>query len=136
MLKRRNFFRKAVTSFSALGLLSIPAMAFQKPKVQGRFVHMVFFWLKDTTDTDQFIASTEKFLQEVEVVKAFHLGKPAGTPREVVDNSYGVALVVTFDSKEDQDAYQKHSAHLNYIEENKEKWTRVQIYDSWGAKNA
>lgn len=94
---------------------------------------MVFFWLKPETDADEFIGSTEAFLKQVSEINSYHLGKPAGTPREVVDNSYSVSLVVTFDSKEDQDIYQKHAAHLQYIEDNSMKWTDVKIFDSWGA---
>ena len=94
---------------------------------------MVFFWLKPEADADEFITSTESFLKQVKEINSYHLGKPAGTPREIVDNSYSVSLVVTFDSKEDQDIYQKHEAHLKYIENNNMKWTTVKIFDSWGA---
>lgn len=93
---------------------------------------MVFFWLKDTTDVDQFIKITEGFVEKINEVNSFHVGKPAGTPREVVDNSYQVALVVTFGSKEDQSIYQDHPVHVQYVEDNKDKWNRVQVYDSWG----
>lgn len=115
-------------------MVTFPGMAFAKggKVIKGRFIHMVFFWLKDIADADEFIKSTSDFVQQVEVVKGYHLGKPAMTPREVVDNTYSVSLVVTFDSKEDQDTYQKHSVHVKYVEDNKDKWTKVQIYDSWG----
>jgi hypothetical protein len=59
------------------------------------------------------------------------VGEPAGTPREVVDNSYTVCLAATFASKEDQDIYQDHPIHQQYVEDNQDKWTRVQVYDSW-----
>ena len=113
--------------------LATSLQAQSKKYIKGRFIHMVYFWLAPETDVDAFIQSTEGFLKQVDVIKGYHLGKPAGTPREVVDNSYSVSLVVTFDSKEDQDIYQKHEAHLKYIEDNKTKWTEVKIYDSWGA---
>ncbi len=106
-----------------------------KKMLKGNFVHMVFFWLKPDVDADAFIKSTRAFVSAVPEVVSFHLGKPAGTPREVVDNSYSVNLVVTFASKEDQDSYQTHPAHIKYVEENKDKWTDVKIYDSWREKN-
>ena len=135
MLKRRSFFSKLAGTAGALGFLSLPLSAMQKSQtINGRFMHMVFFWLKDSTDVDAFIESTQAFVSKVEVVKAFHFGKPAGTPREVVDNSYSVSLVVTFDSREDQDVYQKHPAHVQYVEDNKDKWTAVKIFDSWGVE--
>ena len=133
MLKRRSFFSKLAGTAGALGLVSLPLSAMQKSQtINGRFIHMVFFWLKDSTDADAFIQATKEFVSKVEVVRAFHLGKPAGTPREVVDNSYSVSLVVTFDSKEDQDIYQNHPVHVQYVEDNKDKWTTVKIFDSWG----
>jgi len=101
-------------------------------KINGRFIHMVFFWLKDTTDHDEFIQITENFLKQIDEIHSYHIGKPAGTPREVVDNSYQMSLVVTFDSKEKQSVYQDHAVHVQYVEDNKDKWNKVQVYDSWG----
>lgn len=105
-------------------------------KINGRFIHMVFFWLKDTTDPDEFIQITEAFLKQIGEIRSYHIGKPAGTPREVVDNTYQVSLIVTFDSKEKQGVYQDHAVHVKYVEDNKDKWNKVQVYDSWGEKYA
>ena len=133
MEKRRSFFKK-VAGFSALlsaGFLNLQAMGKAK-KINGRFIHMVFFWLKDSTNPDEFIKITQAFVEQIDEVNSFHIGKPAGTPREVVDNSYQISLVVTFDSKEEQDVYQDHPVHIQYVVDNKDKWEKVQIYDSWG----
>lgn len=101
-------------------------------KIDGRFIHMVFFWLKESTDVDEFIKITEGFVTQIDEVNSYYIGKPAGTPREVVDNSYQVSLVVTFNSKEEQNVYQDHAVHVQYVVDNKDKWNRVQVYDSWG----
>tara|TARA_Y100001972_G_scaffold72018_1_gene87508 strand:- start:1172 stop:1585 length:414 start_codon:yes stop_codon:yes gene_type:complete len=133
MEKRRSFFKKltGITALLSVGFLNLRAMGKAK-KINGRFIHMVFFWLKDSTNPDEFIKITEAFVEQIDEVNSFHVGKPAGTPREVVDNTYQVSLVVTFDSKEEQDVYQDHPIHVKYVEDNKEKWETVQIYDSWG----
>ena len=110
---------------------SDPVQENNQQLIDGKFVHMVFFWLNEGVDVQAFMDGTELFLKEVEVVKSYHLGTPAMTPREVVDNSYSVCLVVTFDSKEDQDIYQEHEAHVKYVEEMKDSWHTVKIFDSF-----
>lgn len=134
MMKKRTFFRRSILSLLGLSTISLTAKAMAKGRyIDGKFIHMVFFWLREDADVKEFVRGTENFLNQVKEVNSYHLGTPAMTPREVVDNSYSVSLVVTFDSKEDQDAYQKHPAHLRYIEENSMKWTVVKIFDSWSA---
>lgn len=131
MAHRRRFLYSLGTALGLSPFLSL-GQSSQKKIIDGRFVHMVFFWLKEETDVASFAKETKNFLEKIPEVRSMHIGQPAGTPREVVDNSYTMSLVVTFDSKEDQDAYQVHEEHLKYVEENNQKWTRVQIYDSWG----
>lgn len=122
-----------VTTFSqkqeSAAVASAPTVS--SKEIQGKFVHMVFFWLKPETDQKEFVAGTKAFLEKIDVVRQYHLGTPALTPRDVVDNSYTICLVVTFDTKEDHDRYQQHEAHLRYVEQMKSSWTRVQIYDSF-----
>lgn len=131
MKKRRSFFKKLALTLAGVGLFSAVAKASQPSKVlEGNFVHMVFFWLKPEVDVDSFIVESKKFVSQVPQVIGYHMGKPADTPREVVDNSYSVSLLVTFASREDQDVYQKHPAHLQYVGDNKDKWLDVKIYDS------
>ncbi len=129
MKERRSFFRKTFIGLAGFGLLPFSAFAKAK-KLDGKFVHMVFFWLKPETDILSFQKETDKFVSSIPTIVQYHVGAPAGTPREVVDNSYSVSLVVTFRSKEDQDAYQTDPIHLKYVDQNKDKWERVQIYDS------
>ena len=132
-MNKRAFLKKVSAAIAALGIFPIAVKA--QNNFPGRFVHMVFFWMNDHAQDEKtirkFMKGTEAFLKKVEVIKTYHIGTPAGTPRDVVDSSYQVSLVVTFDSKEDQDIYQAHQAHLDYIEEYKALWKRVQVYDSW-----
>ncbi|MFT4834338.1 MAG: hypothetical protein ACI83W_000983 [Marinoscillum sp.] len=129
MKKRRAFFRKTFIGLAGFGLLPFSAFAKAK-KLDGKFVHMVFFWLKPEIDLESFQKATDIFLSSMPMIVQFHIGTPAGTLRDVVDNSYSVSLVMTFKSKEDQDAYQTDPIHLKYVEQNKDNWERVQIYDS------
>ena len=65
----------------------------------------------------------------ISTVRFLAVGEPAGTPREVVDNSYQIGLVVHFDDRAGHDAYQKAEPHLEFIRRNEAVWQRVQIYD-------
>ena len=63
-------------------------------------------------------------------VPRLEVGTPAGTPREVVDNSYAVALLVEFVDQAGHNLYDVHPEHLKFIKECEHLGTRVQIDDS------
>jgi hypothetical protein len=48
----------------------------------------------------------------------------------VIDRSYAVSWVLTFDDKADQDAYQVDPIHLRFVDECSPLWERVVVYDS------
>ncbi len=98
------------------------------------FQHTVHFWLRaDLTDDQrkQFIEACRGLAESNHVRKA-RVGLPAGTPRDVVDNSYDVQLTCWFDSKDDHDRYQSSddTVHMSFVDRYKDYWTRVLIYDS------
>jgi hypothetical protein len=57
------------------------------------------------------------------------MGRPAMTPRDVVDNSYDVGLCVIVEDVAGHDVYQDHPLHKQFIAQNKELWERVRIFD-------
>lgn len=96
------------------------------------FIHTVYFWLKeDTSDTAkrQLIDDCYQYLKAIPTVKELWAGPPAMTPRDVVDNSYGVGLTVVLADEPGHDVYQKHQLHLDFIARNRGQWKRVQVYD-------
>ncbi|MEX0776202.1 MAG: Dabb family protein [Phycisphaeraceae bacterium] len=96
------------------------------------FIHMVFFWLKDGTSAVQQAALEQdcrQMLGQVPGVRQLWAGKPAMTPRDVVDNSYHVGLCVVLDDQAGHDAYQVHDLHQQFIARHKPHWQRVQVYD-------
>lgn len=98
------------------------------------FHHTVHFWLRDDlTDAQRsnFIAAV-KALGKSPHVATCRVGLPAGTDREVVDNSYDVQLLCTFDTPADHDAYEspEDETHARFIDTYSTFWTRVLIYDS------
>jgi hypothetical protein len=97
------------------------------------FVHMVFFWLHEgaeATAAAQLAQGCRMHLTGIPGVLRLEVGFPAGTPREVVDNSYGVALLVEFADSAAHDVYQDHPDHLHFIAECSSLWSRVQVYDA------
>ncbi len=99
---------------------------------QGNFLHVVFFWLiNDKPETrDRFLGELKKFIDGVELIKTRHIGSPADTNREVIDSTYSYSLILSFDSKKEQDLYQEHPLHKEFIENASSLWEKVQVYDS------
>ena len=107
----------------------------QEPQFDRHFLHNVYFWLKNPDsqeDRAAFERSLKKFIHSSKYAKTLFIGKPAETPRDVVDNSWTYSLALTFPSKEIQDKYQTEDVHLTFIKESKDLWERVQVYDSVG----
>ncbi len=96
------------------------------------FVHVVYFWLKeDATEQQrkQLVADCLEILKRIPTVRQIFAGRPANTPRAVVNNSYDVGLCVLFDNRAGQDVYQDHPLHHQFIQRNNAAWKRVQVYD-------
>ncbi len=97
------------------------------------FLHMVYFYLRNGGSTDDaraLLHGCREHLTNIRGVLRLSVGTPAGTPRNVVDNAYGVALLVEFADAAAHDVYQDHPDHLRFIEACSSLWSRVQVYDS------
>ena len=80
------------------------------------FSHIVIFWTKADVPnaTEQLLAGAEKYLKPCPGVLHYHCGKMASSHRDVVDQSYQVALNLVFEDKVAQDAYQTHPLHVAF----------------------
>lgn len=113
-------------------LLAVPGSARGAEVMKGDFVHHVFFWLKspdNAADRDLFQKEIAK-MKAIETIVSWSVGTPAGTPRDVVDNSWTFDLVVTFKNKADWKVYNDHPLHKTFIKNAAHVWKRVQVYDS------
>lgn len=100
--------------------------------LHNTFIHHVYFWLKNPEskeDLQKLVAGLEA-LSAVPEIKLFHIGIPAATDREVIDNTYAVSWLNIFETAQDQDVYQTHPLHLKFIEECSHLWSKVKVYDS------
>ena len=96
------------------------------------FSHVVIFWTKPEIAgaAEALLEGAEKYLRPVPGIRLFHVGKMASSERPVVDQSYQVALNLTFDTRAAQDAYQIHPSHLEFVETVfKPNCARAVIYD-------
>ncbi|MDP5121542.1 MAG: Dabb family protein [Spirosomaceae bacterium] len=94
-------------------------------------VHTVFFWLKESTETNKVAlhAGLEK-LATIDIIREAYVGQPASTNREVIDNTYDFSITFIFDDKATQDVYQDHPDHIVFIKTCSHLWQKVQVYDA------
>ncbi|MEO9964648.1 MAG: Dabb family protein [Reichenbachiella sp.] len=118
--------------FITTGLLACEPVK-NKDIISGQFAHTVLIWLHNPdseSDKTRLELGLKRLIENSEYIRSAHLGVPALTDREVVDNSYTFCLIVTFGSKEAQDKYQVEPAHKQFLNDCKHLWKRVLIYDS------
>ena len=129
-MKRRTFIKtSAIPLAMASGIPSLNLFSDMKKKT---FVHHVYFWLKNTnneTDRSKLIEGLQK-LAKVPTIRTSHIGLPAPTNRSVIDSSYAVSWLCLFDNLEEQEIYQKHQIHRDFIDDCAVLWDKVIVYDS------
>jgi len=131
--KRRFFIENTVKGIAAAGLITTASCGRKVQEGLGKmFIHHVYFWLKQpvTREVKDKFENALKELVTVETIIDCHLGVPAATDRDVIDNTYSYSLLATFKNKEDQDIYQTHPTHLKFIEDCQDLWERVVVYDT------
>ena len=99
------------------------------------FIHQVYFWLKNPDNKDEHhrLLQGVQSLQQIEQKVMMHIGTPAGTSREVIDASYSISELIIFETPADQEAYQVHPIHQQFIKDCGHLWERVVVYDSVNA---
>ena len=130
---RRKFIGDSVKAAAGLGLITLTSNSeISMTASKNLFVHHVYFWLNSPDSADDLKKLVEglRKVSKVKTIKMFHIGKPAGTNRDVIDVSYSVSWLLLFDNKADQDSYQTDPIHLKFIDECKDLWKKVVVYDS------
>jgi hypothetical protein len=96
--------------------------------------HDVFFSLKDRSPEarDKLIAACKKYLSGHPGTIWFAAG-PLGEEfqRDVNDRDFDVALHIVFKNKAAHDEYSKAERHQKFIEETKDDWAKVRVFDSY-----
>jgi hypothetical protein len=110
-----------------------PSAASAAAKNSAPLAHIVFFTLTESNDANRakLIAGCKKYLENHQGVTHFSVGVNAPEyARDVNDRDYDVALHLVFATANDQDTYQTHPRHLEFINECKPLWKRVRVFDS------
>lgn len=96
------------------------------------FVHHVYFWLKNPNNPEdlQKLQEGVKSLGTIASIKEFHIGRPAGTNRGVIDTTYSLSWLALFETAEDEAYYQTDPVHLKFVEDCASLWEKVIVYDS------
>ena len=95
---------------------------------------MVYFKLKDSSGANRakLAAACKLFLTGHEGTVSFAVGTLAGDLNGPFnDHDFDVSLHLVFVNKAALDKYHEHSRHEKFLEENKEKWEKVRVFDSY-----
>lgn len=95
--------------------------------------HNVYFSLKDSSQAakKRLVEACKKYLAPHEGIVFFACGLLAeDLRREVNDLNFDVALHIVFRSRAAHDAYQAAPLHETFIEENRDNWRSVRVFDS------
>ena len=96
-------------------------------------VHNVYFTLKDTSPEayQRMVDACHKYLKDHPGEVFFAAGQlEPELARSVNVRDFHVALHVIFEDRAAHDAYQVSERHTTFIEENKDNWVQVRVFDS------
>jgi hypothetical protein len=99
-----------------------------------QLAHMVYFKLTDASGANKakLLAACKAFLSGHPGTVSFAAGTLASDlNREVNDRDFDVSLHLVFVNKDAHDKYQQHPKHLRFIDENKDNWAKVRVFDSY-----
>ncbi|TVR51629.1 MAG: Dabb family protein [Puniceicoccaceae bacterium] len=98
----------------------------------GMITHVVIFWTDKpgSEDRTKLLEGAKALLGGIPGVREFRTGAPVPSPRGVVDDSFAVAISMTFASQADADAYQTHPDHQVFIDDYVKPYVkRFVVYD-------
>lgn len=81
--------------------------------------HVVVFWTDKPhgDNRERLLAGARELLAPIPGMLEFRCGTPVPSPRGVVDDSFAVAISMTFADQAAADAYQRHPLHVQFVEQ-------------------
>lgn len=129
---RRKFLQNA----GLASLVSVSPLAAEPEKEKELFIHHVYFYLKEPNNAQHEAKLLEGLhkLAKVPTIQYVHIGKPASTNRSVIVRDYTFSWMCFFKNIIEEEIYQTHPIHLDFIKEYSHLWEKVVVYDSVGPK--
>jgi len=130
---RRSLIAGIIVVLSAAGVVTVGVREQSRAADDGPMLaHMVYFTLKDKSGParDKLVAACKKYLNKHAGTVFFAAGNIADLKREVNDRDFDVALHIVFQNRAAHDQYQTAKRHVQFIDENKDNWTKVRVFDS------
>lgn len=131
----------AVLAVLALGCVllatsRLPYPALHAAEKEGRQMlsHNVYFSLKESNEANRqaLVDACKKYLAKHPGTVFFAAGVVGEEfDRPVNDRDFDVALCLVFDSLASHDAYQSSPLHLKFIDENRDTWEKVRVFDAY-----
>jgi hypothetical protein len=131
---RKTLIAGMLVTFVAAGIVTLVTRERSQAADDGPMLaHMVYFTLKDQSADakEKLVAACKKYLSKHAGTVYFSAGTRAeDLKREVNDRDFDVALHIVFQNRAAHDRYQTAKRHVQFIDENKENWTKVRVFDS------
>ena len=103
------------------GLLTSCAQLGCQPAAKpGNVEHVVLVWLNEHGNAaakDKMVAAARAFPKEIPGILSMSIGDAVPSDREMVDDSFDLALVLRFKDKAALDAYEAHPVHVKAVKE-------------------
>lgn len=111
--------RSSLASFALASLLGACATAPHGAR-PGEVEHVVLVWLKNPKDQatlDRMVEVARTFPDKIPGFVSFSVGAPLPSDRDVVDDSFTVALVLRFQDAAALRAYEVHPVHMQAVQD-------------------
>jgi hypothetical protein len=102
---------------------------------EQRVHHVVLCWLKepDNSAQRQQLIEQTRLLRQIPGVRELRVGESIGSDRAIVDDSFDIGIVMTFDNEADMNWYLQHPQHRWAVKEHILPLTRkILVYDFKG----
>ena len=114
---------------SIFALITLTACSVQ---TKAPIHHLVFVWLKDSGNETQRqeIIDVSKSFREIPGVKSLEVGPVISSERKIVDDSFDLGILITFDNVAEMNAYIEHPDHKEAVKNKlKPLVKKIVVYD-------